>query len=85
MVILNQKQKIITAYYREKRSQRRIAREVGINRRTDARYIKDYDKKRGELMIAEGDTQKEGLTAVIIEAPRYTTYSHKKVNLTKIF
>jgi DNA-binding transcriptional regulator LsrR (DeoR family) len=43
MITLNQKQKIIIAYHNQKKSQRRIAREVGLNRRTVARYIKDYD------------------------------------------
>jgi transposase len=82
MITLNQKQKIIIAYYRDKKSQRRIAREVGLNRRTVARYIKDYDQKRAELMAAADDSQKEELTADIIEAPGYDASSRKKVKLT---
>jgi IS30 family transposase len=58
MITLNQKQKIIIAYHNKQKSQRAIAREVGLNRRTVARYIKDYDQKRAELMATAYDTQK---------------------------
>jgi DNA-binding CsgD family transcriptional regulator len=64
MITLNQKQKIIIAYHRKNKSQRRIARELGLNRRTVARYIKDYDQKRAKLMATADDTQKEELTMV---------------------
>ena len=83
MITLNQKQKIIIAYYRKNKSQRRIAREVGLNRRTVARYIKDYDQKRAQLMARADDTQKEELTADIIQEPIYDTSSRKKVKLTE--
>jgi transposase/transposase-like protein len=82
MITLSQKQKIIIAYHNKQKSQRAIAREVGLNRRTVARYIKDYDRKRAELMAAENDTRKEELTADIIETPSYDTSSRKKVKLT---
>ena len=83
MITLNQKQKIIIAYYREKKSQRRIAREVGLNRRTVARYIKDYDQKRAQLMAAADNSQREELTADIIQTPSYDASSRKKVKLTE--
>ena len=83
MITLNQKQKIIIAYYRKNKSQRRIAREVGLNRRTVARYIKDYDQKRAKLMATADDTQKEELTADIIQEPGYDASSRKKVKLTR--
>jgi len=73
----------IIAYYRDKKSQRIIAREIGLNRRTVARYIKDYEKKRAELMATANDSQKEELTADIIETPGYDTRSRKKVKLTE--
>lgn len=80
---MNQKQKMIIAYHNKKKSQRTIAREVGLNRRTVARYLKDYEKKRSQLRAAEDDTKKEELTADIIEAPSYDTRSRKKVKLTE--
>jgi transposase-like protein len=83
MITLNQKQKIIIAYYRKNKSQRRIAREVGLNRRTVARYIKDYDQKRTQLLATADDTQQEELTADIIQTPSYDTSSRKKVKLTR--
>ena len=79
---MSQKQKIIIAYHNKKKSQRAIARDSGLNRRTVARYIKGYNRKRAELMAAEDDSQKEELTADIIEAPGYDTSSRKKVKLT---
>jgi len=59
MITLNQKQKIIIAYYLGKKSQRRIAREVGLNRRTVARYIKDYEKKRAQLLARADNSKKK--------------------------
>jgi transposase len=82
MITLNQKQKIIIAYHNKKKSQRAIARELGLNRRTVARYIKDYDQKRTKLMATADDTQKEELTADIIQEPGYDISSRKKVKLT---
>jgi len=80
---LNQKQKIIIAYHNKKKSQRMIAREVGLNRRTVARYIKDYEMKRTQLLIDKNNPAKEELIADIIQAPSYDTSSRKKVKLTE--
>jgi transposase-like protein len=82
MITLNQKQKIIIAYHNKQKSHRVIARELGLNRRTVARYIKDYDQKRAELLATADDTQKEELTADIIQTPSYDSSSRKKVKLT---
>jgi transposase-like protein len=83
MITLNQKQKIIIAYHNQQKSQRAIAREVGLNRRTVARYIKDYDQKRAQLLAAADNSQKEELTADIIQTPSYDASSRKKVKLTE--
>jgi len=80
---LNQKQKIIIAYHNKQKSQRVIAQELGLNRRTVARHIKNYDQKRAELMAIADDTQKEELTADIIQEPGYDTRSRKKMKLTE--
>jgi len=39
MIKLIEKQKIIIAYHNQKKSQRTIARDLGLNRRTVAKYI----------------------------------------------
>ena len=49
MIKLIDKQKIIISYYREGKPQRQIAREVGINRKTIRRYIREYEKKKNIL------------------------------------
>jgi len=83
MITLNQKQKIIIAYHNKQKSQRAIARELGLNRRTVARYIKDYERKRTQLMEDKDNPAKEEFTTDIIQAPIYDTSSRKKVKLTE--
>jgi len=70
MIKLIEKQKIIITHYRGNGSQRQIARDLVLNRRTVSRYIKDYERKRAELMAAKDNTQKEELTSDIVEPPR---------------
>ena len=82
MITLNQKQKIIIAYHNRQKSQRAIARELGLNRRTVARYIKDYDRKRTQLLADRDNPAKEELAADIIQAPSYDASSRKKVKMT---
>lgn len=78
-----EKQEIIIAYHNKKKSQRMIAREIGLNRRTVARYIRAYDRKRIQLMTDEDHSVKEELIADIIQAPSYDIRSRKKVKLTE--
>lgn len=82
MITLNQKQKIIIAYHNRQKSQRAIARELGLNRRTVARYIKDYYRKRTQLLADRDNLAKEELAADIIQAPSYDASSRKKVKMT---
>jgi hypothetical protein len=60
-----------------------IARELGLNRRTVARYIKDYDQKRAQLLARADNSQKKELTADVIQTPSYDASSRKKVKLTE--
>lgn len=50
MISLNQKQKIIIGAYIEGKSQRAIAREVGIDRKTVRKYIRSYEEQRQKLL-----------------------------------
>ena len=82
MIKLIEKQKIIITYFRKGKSQRQIAREMGLNRRTITKYIKDYETKKVQLTDSKGNSNQEELIADIVEDPRYDTTSRKKVKLT---
>ena len=82
MIKLIEKQKIIIAYFRKGKSQRQIAQDLHINRRTVAKYIKGYETKRAQLTDSKGNSNKEELIADIVENPKYDTTSRKKVKLT---
>ena len=83
MINLIEKQKIIISHFQKGKSQRQIARQMGLNRRTIAKYIKDYERKKSKLTDSKGDSNKEELIADIIENPKYDTSSRKKVKLTE--
>lgn len=82
MIKLIEKQKIIIAYFQKGKSQRQIAREMGLNRRTITKYIKDYETKKAKLTDSKENSNQEELIADIVEDPRYDTTSRKKVKLT---
>jgi len=82
MIKLIEKQKIIIAYFRKGKSQRQIAREMGLNRRTIAKYVKDYETKKARLTGSKGNSNQEELIDDIVEDPRYDTSNRKKVKLT---
>jgi transposase len=83
MIKLIEKQKIIISHYREGKSQRQIERELGINRRTISKYIKDYENKKAKLANSKSNcSNKEELIADLVEDPKYDTSSRKKVKLT---
>lgn len=83
MINLIEKQKIIIAYFQKGKSQRQIARKMGFNRRTVAKYIKDYARKKDRLVEAKDDICQEELIADIVEHPKYDTSKRKKVKLTE--
>jgi len=82
MIKLIEKQKIIITYLRKGKSQRQIAREMGLNRRTVAKYVKDYETKKAQLTGFKGNSNQEELIADIVEDPRYDSSNRKKVKLT---
>ena len=83
MIKLIEKQKIIISHFQKGKSQRQIAREMGINRRTITRYVKDYEGKKAQLANSKGNSNQEELIADIVEDPRYDTSNRKKVKLTE--
>jgi len=82
MIKLIEKQKIIITYFQKGKSQRQIAREMDLNRRTVAKYVKGYETKKTQLADSKENTNQEELIADIVEDPKYDTTSRKKVKLT---
>ena len=83
MIKLIEKQKIIITYLRKGKSQRQITRQMGLNRRTIAKYVKDYETKKARLTGSKRNSNQEELIADIVEDPRYDTSNRKKVKLTE--
>jgi predicted transcriptional regulator len=82
MIKLIEKQKIIITYFRKGKSQREIAQDLHINRRTVAKYLEGYETKKAQLTDSKGNSNQEELIADIVEDPKYDTSSRKKVKLT---
>jgi len=82
MIKLIEKQKIIITYLQKGKSQRQIAREMSLNRRTVAKYVKDYETKKAQLTGFKGNSNQEELIADIVEDPGYDISNRKKVKLT---
>ena len=83
MIKLIEKQKIIITYLRKGKSQREIAQDLHINRRTVAKYLEGYEFKKAQLTDSKGNSNQEELIADIVEDPRYDTSNRKKVKLTE--
>jgi len=73
MIKMSIKQKIIIGYYQGGKSRRKLAAELGINRRTVSRYLENHQKKHGSEVPDSG----------IIEVPRYDSSKRQKVKLTE--
>lgn len=75
---MSMKQKIILFRYRDGYTERRIARELNINRETVRRYLSEYKKARDKL--SDGTEADEALIEEIIKIPRYnsSTRGNKK-------
>ncbi|MDC3418739.1 IS21 family transposase [Aquibacillus salsiterrae] len=82
MINLKNKQEVLIMYLREGRSQREIAKKVGIDRKTVSKYIKEYESQRNELnrhdIVNAGE-----LIQTIVDAPRYRVGTRPKRVLTK--
>jgi predicted transcriptional regulator len=80
MLKLIDKQKIIIKYFNEGLSGRQIERELHISRKTIRRYLKEYEKKRNQLI--DKKTEDVALITDICQKPKYNTSNRKKVKLT---
>ena len=69
MIRMSTKQKIILHRYRDGFSERKIARELKINRETVHRYLSDYERSRQEL--SEAEKAEEVLIEELVKIPKY--------------
>lgn len=83
MISLGEKQRIIIGRYNEGKSQREIARETGINRKTVSKYIKEYEEARSKVLEEKSQERKDDLIESIIERPKYNGKNRKKIKLNK--
>ena len=78
MIGMSTKQKIILRRYRDGDSERKISRELKINRETVRRYLSEYEKGRQKLSNAEKED--EVLIEELVKIPKYdsSNRSNKK-------
>lgn len=77
------KQEVLLMYLRDGKSQRQIARETGIDRKTISKYIKEYENKKKELEQATNSVHIGELIQELVEAPKYKARSRTKRVMTE--
>ncbi len=70
---MSTKQQIILGYYKDGKSHRQLAEELGINRRTVKRYLENHRMKHDSEIPDSG----------IVSVPKYDTSKRQKVKLTE--
>ena len=83
MITLKKKQEVLLMYLREGRSQREIARELDIDRKTVRKYIKEYENKEKEIEQCGDTIQRGELIQELVEAPKYKSRVSKNRVMTK--
>ncbi len=81
MISMSKKQKIILHNYQDGYSERRIARELGINRETVRRYLAEYAKAREKL--SDSTETDEVLIEEIVKLPSYDSSNRGKKKFTQ--
>jgi len=79
---MSTKQSIIIRYFRQGESQRKISRDLGVNRNTVRRYIEEYEQERKKLDV-KSSVDSEELEESIMRPPKYDSSKRKKRKLTK--
>lgn len=80
MITLMQKQEIIISYFREGKFQWDIHRETGIVRKTIRKYIKEYERKKQELLNSGEESKK--LIEDLVIPPKYDSSNRVRRKLT---
>ncbi|WCK53272.1 IS21 family transposase [Aneurinibacillus sp. Ricciae_BoGa-3] len=83
MITLRKKQEVLLMYLREAKSQREIARETGIDRKTVSKYIKEYENKKIEVEQCGDSVHTGELIQELVEAPKYKVGIRQKRVMTK--
>ena len=78
---MSTKQKIILRRYQDGYSERKIARELGINRETVRRYLAEYEKSRQKL--SEAEKKDEVLIEELVKIPRYDSSNRDTKKFTE--
>lgn len=78
---MSTKQKIILLRYRDGHSERRIARELRINRETVRRYLAEYEKARQKL--SEAEKEDEVLIEELVKVPKYDSSNRDSKKFTE--
>ncbi len=65
----------------EGKSQRQISRELNISRKTIRRYLREYDRKKKELLSSKPE-ENSLLISDIVSKPAYNSSFRKKIKLT---
>jgi len=81
VIKLHQKQEIILMRFREGTSIRAIAKEVGVDRKTVRKYIRQYEQQRQRLMEVT-DLQPTELIESIVQPPKYDTSKRRPLKVT---
>lgn len=84
LITLNEKQEIILKFFREGKSQRAIARETGIDRKTIGKYIKGYQQAKQNLIQAQDINRVEQIDLIsdLVTPPKYQVGNREKRKLT---
>lgn len=77
---MNTKQKIILRHYRDGDSQRKISRDLKINRETVKRYLSEYKREKSKL--SSSGVSDETLIENLVRAPKYDSSNRVKVKFT---
>ena len=80
MIRLMDKQEIISSSFIEGKSQWQIHKKTGIDRNTIRKYIKEYEKKKLDLINTKEDNAE--LIADIVSPPKYDSSNRKRTKLT---
>lgn len=81
MISLMQKQEIILSHFREGKSQWQIHNDTGIARKTIRKYIKEYEKKKQDLL--DDHSKRNEIIEDIVSSPKYNSSNRTKRKLTE--
>jgi transposase len=80
MIGMSTKQKIILRRYRDGDSERKISRELEINRETVRRYLQEYEKAR--LKLSNAEKEDEVLIEELVKVPKYDSSNRSNQKFT---